>query len=364
MNSIELDSSIVYTPIIGVLTQPFTAEGFSRLSLENQAIADKGHSQIPFSLIAWIRRSGGIPVAIPYDLPEDELLSLLSRVHAVVMPGGGQETTRTDVETMFMRTSRLIFEMSCQSGNDMPLFGICQGFQVLSILSASHPSVLSRHRMLHQSTLLQKPFCDLDPATPLDTLQKQVQQLQQDFIQDEETLLANYSTMNFKSVLFSRMPERVKKSFFTRPSLPNSHSWGVSLEDFIAKGVFKKFKLVGIDHDDKGSAIVGMMEHREHSIFGVQFHPEVDPNVYSEEFLKTGIVDAEVQEAGEWLGRFLVGLGSMSSRRRWQKGELCEWEVSEEETLHLKTQHDGYFVIGARREHPEGRGSEMGVTVE
>jgi putative glutamine amidotransferase len=91
--------------------------------------------------VAAIERAGGLPVLVPCGLREDTLRAIYERLDAVLIPGGGDVdpkhygaekhplTDRIDPDRD--HTELTIARWAVE--DDLPLFGICRGHQVINV---------------------------------------------------------------------------------------------------------------------------------------------------------------------------------------------------------------------------------------
>lgn len=75
--------------------------------------------------------SGCRAVPIYYDMPEEELLTLLTNINGVLFTGGGLDLINetTGVQHQYYKTARVIFKYALAQKDDhnitFPLLGIC-----------------------------------------------------------------------------------------------------------------------------------------------------------------------------------------------------------------------------------------------
>ncbi|MBE0688568.1 MAG: gamma-glutamyl-gamma-aminobutyrate hydrolase family protein [Anaerolineae bacterium] len=99
------------------------------------------YNRIYTPIVQSIERAGGVPVAIPTGLDEETLRALYMRLEGVLLPGGGDvdpkyygelphpklgklDPARDEIELMLVRWA---------VHDNVPLFGICRGHQVLNV---------------------------------------------------------------------------------------------------------------------------------------------------------------------------------------------------------------------------------------
>jgi putative glutamine amidotransferase len=117
-------------PLIGVTTavREVGTNGFKTLSAYT-------------AIIASLERAGGLPVMIPVNVSDDTLRGIYQRLDGVLLPGGG------DIDPMYfheerhpatygidpLRDNAEVKLAQWAAQDDLPLFGICRGHQVLNV---------------------------------------------------------------------------------------------------------------------------------------------------------------------------------------------------------------------------------------
>lgn len=103
--------------------------------------------------VNFVHYAGSWVVAIRYDMEEEELYELLDQINGVFFTGGAtylfdDETGAPLMDSEYWITANRIFNYAKRQkdefGIDFPLFGICQGFELLNALAnEGHPETLS-----------------------------------------------------------------------------------------------------------------------------------------------------------------------------------------------------------------------------
>ena len=79
-------------------------------------------------------------MAIPYNMPEEQLMKLLPQINGVLFTGGALDLIdrETGEQHEYYQTSKRIYHyskfMKDVKKEDWPILGICQGLEVISIL--------------------------------------------------------------------------------------------------------------------------------------------------------------------------------------------------------------------------------------
>uniref|UniRef100_A0A3B4ZX18 folate gamma-glutamyl hydrolase n=1 Tax=Stegastes partitus TaxID=144197 RepID=A0A3B4ZX18_9TELE len=113
-------------PLIGVLAQEnLPGDQFAR-----------GSSYIAASYVKYLEGSGARVVPIRINRTEDEYAKIFYSVNGLLLPGGD-----VDLQTsQFSRAAKIFYNLALKAndaGDYFPIWGTCQGFQQLSVLTAN-----------------------------------------------------------------------------------------------------------------------------------------------------------------------------------------------------------------------------------
>jgi len=224
-------SKVNLRPIIGILSEPhYDGPG-----------VHPTRSQIPYDYIYWLSQAGGRVSPVRFDLPDDDLMSLLQQVNGILFTGG--ENTLLP-ETKYFQTALKIFnyaKMANDKGDYFPLWGTCQGFQLLSVLAAQS-----------QAVLLHNHYDSTNYSIPL-----------------------NLTEGALQSRFFSSLPPSVVATLVTKPVTQNLHHDGVLPSSFTTDANLKSiFQLLSMNYDKKGVPFGSTMEGWKYPFYAVQWHPE------------------------------------------------------------------------------------------
>jgi len=188
--------------------------------------------------VKWIEQGGGRVIPIRYDTDQTELEHLISSLNGVLFTGGGLDLS---LNTTYVETAMSIFKLSQKKPNDyFPVWGTCQGFQLLNVLAADDSGVVV------------PGFDSEDISWSLDI-----------------------SPDSFKSRLFSGLPSEIVKFLATENVTMNFHHDGVTPETFNSNTKLSGFyDLLSTNSDRKGRVFVSTMEAKDWPIYGTQWHPE------------------------------------------------------------------------------------------
>jgi len=215
-------------PIIGIMTEPGRDDKPFR-------------SFITGTYVDWLSAAGARVVPIPYNTDADSLRDLFQSVNGVLFTGGGLSLGS---DTLYFQACNTIWNWAIEAnkkGDYFPLWGTCQGFQLMSILAANNHSILLDHA--YDSENLSLPLY-LTPeaatsrilgACPLSVL---------------TTLTKQNSTMNLHH----------------DGVIPDTYNQNQNLQQI--------FKVLSTNVDRKNKIFVSMIEGRTLPFYATQFHPE------------------------------------------------------------------------------------------
>ncbi|XP_038147329.1 zgc:171566 [Cyprinodon tularosa] len=216
-------------PIIGVLAQENLPEDrFAR-----------GSSYIAASYIKFLESAGARVVPIRINRTEEEYIKIFNSINGLLLPGGD-----VDIQTsQFSRAARIFYNLALKAndaGDYFPIWGTCQGFQQLSVLTA-------RKNLL---TLTKTK------AVALPLLLTPVAQ---------------------SSRLFRNFPKDVLQSLANENITSNFHSWSLSMQNYSRNGKLKRFYKVLSTNSDGEKEFISTMEAYRYPFYAVQWHPEKSP---------------------------------------------------------------------------------------
>jgi len=230
---------IVQKPIIGILSTPSDLhEHYSPLEF----------SYIKNSYAEFIEAAGGEAIAIPWDLPEAQLINLLESINGVLFTGGDATLWEHDYEeedVVFSNfTKRAIFVLNYvihlnDKGIHYPLFGICQGHEIISMGVAGNHEIIDYYRHPGQ----------------LDTV--------------------NILAAGKESRMFGGMIEEAAEFMRQERSVFYNHRFGFNMSLLEENEKLNNFFMITAKGaDDNGKEFIAAMEAKEYPIFTVQYHPE------------------------------------------------------------------------------------------
>ncbi|XP_025763354.1 gamma-glutamyl hydrolase isoform X2 [Oreochromis niloticus] len=115
-----------YRPIIGVLAQ-------ENLPWDQFA---RGSSYIAASYVKYLEAAGARVVPIRINRTEEEYAKIFNSINGLLLPGGD-----VDLQTsQFSRAAKIFYNLALKAndaGDYFPIWGTCQGFQQLTVLTAN-----------------------------------------------------------------------------------------------------------------------------------------------------------------------------------------------------------------------------------
>jgi len=226
-------------PVIGILSTP---------SDMHDLYDPNEFSYIKGSYAEFIEAADGIPVAIPWDLPERELISLLDSINGVLFTGGDASLWEYDLDANDMLfsnfTQRAIFILRYaihlnDKGVHFPMYGICQGHEIISMGVAGTPHIIDHYKHPGQ----------------LDTVE-----------------LTDFGK---KSRMWSNMPDHIGEFISKRRSMFYNHRYGFNMSLLHENRVLHDFfEITAKGADDNGKEFIAAMEAKNYPIYTVQYHPE------------------------------------------------------------------------------------------
>ena len=194
----------------------------------------------PISYVYWLESAGAEVMAIHYWYPLDVIDEILHKVNGILFLGGGRNIYKEgiwEIKAKYIMELSLIYQL--------PVWGTCQGFQLMGIL------------MSENYTLLRYGF------------------------DDENVLHGLEINENTKT---SRMYKLFTEKDFDILQYENStiynHHYGFYPEEFYKeKRLNELFIVTSISEDKNGLKFIDSFEGKNDSIkfFATQFHPEKDP---------------------------------------------------------------------------------------
>jgi gamma-glutamyl hydrolase len=280
--SAALVGAATEAPVIGILTVPDLSGDCITIAEQLRASSGREVGSCFDSLYSeWIGAAGGQVVPIRYDAPPAELERLFRSVNGVLFTGG--ETDIRETNSTYMRAAARLFNLAVaahDSGEHVPLWGTCMGFQTLAILAAGRADALTSRGVPETNP----GFDSDDISLPLDFIAKQGGTGWSNFAKGivavgGQAPLGWLATENITCNLHVRASPPLLRwqlgACMLTPTCCPQHD-GVEPSAFSRiprLGAF--FSVVSTNTDLKGKAFVSTMEAKSGApIYGVQWHPE------------------------------------------------------------------------------------------
>lgn len=225
-------------PVIGVLSVPIEASATCS-SVPNPG-AYEGSCFSAF-YVKWIEQAGVQVAVIPYDASFDQLDELFMGINGILFTGGGLSL---EFNTTYYHTAKYLYKKVLNAndhGDYFPLWGTCQGFQLLNILTSDDWGILDRYAFNSENLSL-----------PLD-------------------LYEGWEA----SRIFGSAPAKIMKILSTENVTENLHHDGIPPASFLNTSSLTSFyQILSTNKDRNGKEFISSMEAFHYPIYGVQWHPE------------------------------------------------------------------------------------------
>ena len=229
-------------PVIGIVSTPLFYE-FMRTDTFNYP-----HFTWETNL-HFVHYAGSWAVPIRYDLSDEDLEKLLDSVNGVFFTGGA--TPLIDSETgemsFFYKNAKKIWEymkrQKDEKGIDFPIFGICQGFEIIHYLAnEDHKNTLSNLIIYGQS----RPM----------------------------NLKMEAITARQDRGLFDDFPFGLITAMTTQPINYHAHDWVIHMDTYKERQPLRDFFDILATDTYEGDEFVVAVEAKKYPVSGVMFHPE------------------------------------------------------------------------------------------
>ncbi|XP_054816276.1 gamma-glutamyl hydrolase 2-like [Prosopis cineraria] len=222
--------NLYYRPVIGIITHP--GDGASgRLSNATNA------SSVAASYVKFVESAGARVIPLIFNEPWETLLKKLELVNGVLFTGGWAKTGS------YFETVEKIFKKVLEKnddGNHFPLYGICLGFELMSMIVSKDLNILEEYNASNQATTL-------------------------DF----------FENANLDESMFQRFPPDLLKKLSTDCIVMQNHHYGISPQRLLNNeklSGFFEILTTCTDEDDK--VYVSTVRSRNYPVTGFQWHPE------------------------------------------------------------------------------------------
>eukprot|EP00741_Cyanophora_paradoxa_P011224 tig00020554_g10844.t1 len=257
--------------VIGVLAQPT-----SKKDQELHGGAE-GRCYIAASYTKWVEGAGARALPVPYNVSNDVLDRYFENINGLLFTGGGCNIT----DSKFFYSVKYLYEKAVEAnekGDYFPVWGICQGFQLMNIISSTR-----------QNVDLLKHFDTLNYAINLD-----------------------YTPEAYSSRMFTYMGKKVMDTLSERYTAFNNHNWGVVPEELYGDAKMNSFwRVLSTSVDREGKPFVSTMEGRKMPFYALQWHPEKPVYEWEDRLLIEH--DVDTIEMGQKFANFFIAEARKSS---------------------------------------------------
>ena len=276
-------------PIIAVFSQE-CPKYKSKIDID---ICPHGSSYLPHSYVKFIEASGGEALILPTYTTNEQLENLIlkKQISGILLPGGG------GFKWEYYRLARAAVRLVLDHKIDMPIFGICMGFELM-LVEASEPN--GNTRDTHKAMILEN-------ISGTESVGLEVEF-------SWENLL-NYN-------IFEDLPKFMKFNMENLPITMNAHINTVFEDTFKRlqnrsennKNDLNDFIITSTstspDPSFKDRTFVASVEHKNLPLFSVQYHPEkanFEINNNIEDSSKTCMIHSlEAIQVSQYLANFFV----------------------------------------------------------
>ncbi|KAF7851317.1 hypothetical protein BT93_L4097 [Corymbia citriodora subsp. variegata] len=224
------DPKLNFRPVIGILSHP--GDGASgRLNNASNA------SYIAASYVKFVESAGARVIPLIYNEPREVLFEKLNMVNGVLFTGGWAKTG------LYYETVEAIFKKVLaknDAGDHFPLYAICLGFELLTMIISKDKSILEEFNAADQASTLQ-------------------------FIRNA----------NIEGTVFHRFPPDLLKKLSTDCLVMQNHHYGISPERLMQNtDLTNFFKVLTTSSDGDNQVYVSTVQAHNYPVTAFQWHPE------------------------------------------------------------------------------------------
>ncbi|CAN8233854.1 unnamed protein product [Cochlearia groenlandica] len=224
------DPNLNYSPVIGILSHP--GDGAS-----GRLTNDTSSTYIAASYVKFAEAGGARVIPLIYNEPEEVLFKKLELVNGVIFTGGWAK------KYQYFDIVKKVFNKALErndAGEHFPVYGICLGFELMSIIISQNRDILER-------------FDAEDNASSLQ------------FVEN----------VNIQGTLFQRFPPELLKKVSTDCLVMQKHKYGITPAKFKANHALSSFfEIITTCIDENSKTYVSTVKAKRYPITGFQWHPE------------------------------------------------------------------------------------------
>lgn len=224
------DPNLNYRPVIGILSHP--GDGASgRLNNATNA------SYIAASYVKFVESAGARVIPLIYNEPSHILFQKLNLVNGVLFTGGWAKTG------LYYKVVERIFKIALErndAGDHFPLYAICLGFEILTMIISKDHNILEAFNATDQASTLQ-------------------------FMENT----------HIEGTVFQRFPPTLLKKMSTDCLVMQNHRYGISPERFQEnQNLSSFFKVLTTSTDEDNKVYVSTVHSHNYPVTAFQWHPE------------------------------------------------------------------------------------------
>jgi gamma-glutamyl hydrolase len=233
------NASVHRQPLVGIIAQ----NGTSSISTQypNPTMT---YTYVAGSYADWVGLTGAIPVLLPFDLPRSTLDFILQYLDMFLIPGGATPMGQPGGFSPFQQTVTYVIDYAKKRNDDgiyFPVYGICNGFESMSVYWAQNLNILSCG------------FNDLMRDHPI--------------VKNE----TNFQTSSF----WTSLNQNNLNYVFDNGFVFYDHNCGISPKSYFAnQNLTENTKLLATSFTDAGVEFVTMLEDKKYPFYATQWHPE------------------------------------------------------------------------------------------
>lgn len=231
-------------PIIGIV------------SLANSDHPDETGSIIPASYVKWLEQAGARVAVIPFNAPPAETDRLFKGLNGLLFTGGGLSL---EYDTVYFKQALYLYNKAKalnDQGDVFPIWGSCQGFQLLHILAARPERI--------DDVLVCEAYDSTNVPMRLDMTQ-------------HAPGSKLFGPAQFVPALMdgANMKPTIYDVFATQNITQNLHNCGVHPDDFERNSQLTSFyRILSTNVDLKGKPFVSTIEGIRYPFWAAQWHAE------------------------------------------------------------------------------------------
>ncbi|XP_030550126.1 gamma-glutamyl hydrolase 2-like [Rhodamnia argentea] len=224
------DPKLNFRPVIGILSHP--GDGASgRLNNASNA------SYIAASYVKFVESAGARVIPLIYNEPPEVLFEKLNMVNGVLFTGGWAKSG------LYYETVKAIFKKVLaknDAGDHFPLYAICLGFELLTMIISEDKSILEEFNAADQASTLQ-------------------------FTRNT----------NIEGTVFQRFPPDLLQKLSTDCLVMQNHHYGISPERLMQyTDLTNFFKVLTTSTDGDNKVYVSTVQAHNYPVTAFQWHPE------------------------------------------------------------------------------------------